>query len=461
MVLHYLGLDHIGHVEGPFSELIKPKLYEMDEIIRTIHLKSEIWNKRTLIVTTGDHGMKDSGGHGGATYNETNVPLIFSGITCSNHSATQIDVSPTLSALLGVEIPHNTLGSVIQSTLQSYDLGQILHIMNCNAHILKKNSQFDDFHDIFEEATIQYQKYLNDKHLHSGKEAIQLYESFIFLSKEKLILSSLTQNEHQLIYSVMLIIISFKNIICYFFNVNGQDKNNFLQAGDIFIVICLLAYFFLPFGYLIIIFTFIATAILFFRNIKVYLHLLQNTNYRLKFLIFSNICHCVSLVSSSFIEEEHQIWYFFWCTTISSYIYLYMFKSLSSFAEFTVILCAFRFVRKLNQTGDKWAHLLDISRWLLCNEHYFYLQAFNIVSLILTYAVLYHSKFFKKTSKLLIIALVISYLMKNVWLHNHLLHKIFYLVNLLMFSNFIRDKQTLSGLVVFWILNIFSSVLRY
>lgn len=37
MVLHYLGLDHIGHISGPFSPLINPKLQEMDEIIGRIY----------------------------------------------------------------------------------------------------------------------------------------------------------------------------------------------------------------------------------------------------------------------------------------------------------------------------------------------------------------------------------------------------------------------------------------
>lgn len=43
MILHYLGLDHIGHVEGPFSALIKPKLQEMDEIIARISRRVHQW----------------------------------------------------------------------------------------------------------------------------------------------------------------------------------------------------------------------------------------------------------------------------------------------------------------------------------------------------------------------------------------------------------------------------------
>ena len=37
MILHYLGLDHIGHLEGPHSPLVAPKLHEMDDIILQIY----------------------------------------------------------------------------------------------------------------------------------------------------------------------------------------------------------------------------------------------------------------------------------------------------------------------------------------------------------------------------------------------------------------------------------------
>lgn len=37
MILHYLGLDHIGHVEGPQGKHIKPKLKEMDDVIEYIY----------------------------------------------------------------------------------------------------------------------------------------------------------------------------------------------------------------------------------------------------------------------------------------------------------------------------------------------------------------------------------------------------------------------------------------
>ncbi|CAL8301634.1 unnamed protein product [Arctogadus glacialis] len=37
LILHYLGLDHIGHVSGPRSPLVRPKLLEMDDVLKKIH----------------------------------------------------------------------------------------------------------------------------------------------------------------------------------------------------------------------------------------------------------------------------------------------------------------------------------------------------------------------------------------------------------------------------------------
>ena len=37
MILHYLGLDHIGHTARPSSPLVTPKLKEMDNIVETIY----------------------------------------------------------------------------------------------------------------------------------------------------------------------------------------------------------------------------------------------------------------------------------------------------------------------------------------------------------------------------------------------------------------------------------------
>jgi len=39
-----------------------------------------------MIIVTGDHGMKDSGGHGGVTHAEVSVPLVSVGRQCAHFS---------------------------------------------------------------------------------------------------------------------------------------------------------------------------------------------------------------------------------------------------------------------------------------------------------------------------------------------------------------------------------------
>lgn len=68
MILHYLGLDHIGHVSGPKSYLVPGKLREMDDVIRQLH---QLVNaNKTGILICGDHGklLSDFTFKGSSTY---------------------------------------------------------------------------------------------------------------------------------------------------------------------------------------------------------------------------------------------------------------------------------------------------------------------------------------------------------------------------------------------------------
>ncbi|KAM9964804.1 hypothetical protein ACTFIW_004590 [Dictyostelium discoideum] len=104
MFLHYLGLDHIGHLEGPHSNLMKPKQKEIDNIIKLIHTKllekdkiemenylnlinntnNNNNNKNkiekplpTLFIFCSDHGMNEIGNHGGSSDSETSAVLVL------------------------------------------------------------------------------------------------------------------------------------------------------------------------------------------------------------------------------------------------------------------------------------------------------------------------------------------------------------------------------------------------
>ncbi|KAM3462841.1 hypothetical protein MY5147_006860 [Beauveria neobassiana] len=137
MVLHYLGLDHIGHKSGPRSSNMVPKQHEMDSIIRTIYdsLSSRKHLESTLLVVCGDHGMNDAGNHGASSPGETSPALLFlspklKGIGHPYEAPTlpqndfdfyseveQSDIVPTLAALLGFPVSKNNLGAFIPEFL--------------------------------------------------------------------------------------------------------------------------------------------------------------------------------------------------------------------------------------------------------------------------------------------------------------------------------------------------------
>lgn len=110
-VLHYLGLDHIGHLTGPKDPRIGPKLDEMGQVVeflknRLIHEKK--WILPPLIIVLGDHGMADAGGHGGSSEAEIQTPMLFItplNLTRKSRNVKQVDLAPTLAWLTGVPIP--------------------------------------------------------------------------------------------------------------------------------------------------------------------------------------------------------------------------------------------------------------------------------------------------------------------------------------------------------------------
>jgi len=116
MILHYLGLDHIGHLAGPQSPLVQPKLKEMDDVIESIlaTLEEKVRHKLSYTINEtkndfmkefklnlppkmlilGDHGMSDSGSHGGASLPETLVPLVLINGQKSDKSGQRITEIP-------------------------------------------------------------------------------------------------------------------------------------------------------------------------------------------------------------------------------------------------------------------------------------------------------------------------------------------------------------------------------
>ena len=96
-------------------------------------------------------------------------------------------------------------------------------------------------------------------------------------------------------------------------------------------------------------------------------------DHLMKFQVASFTFYLISLFSSSFIEEEHQLWYFFELTQVILIIIDYI-RILSNkqkennlvkmLVYLTAVLAVIRLLRSINQTGNKWINQDDIGDFL-------------------------------------------------------------------------------------------------
>ncbi|KAG0052794.1 major facilitator super transporter protein [Gryganskiella cystojenkinii] len=173
LIFHYLGLDHVGHSGGPKSLLMRPKQAEMDDVARTIY--SELLNKAqqgspeelpTLFILCGDHGMNE--------IQKMVDPFRESSVRYSQlereeyeyyKSVNQVDLVPTLSLLLGLPIPKNSVGKVIPELFSSYSESEKLRALQINGHqvagVLK--AMWSDFETESSELLRDYQDQAEDE----------------------------------------------------------------------------------------------------------------------------------------------------------------------------------------------------------------------------------------------------------------------------------------------------------
>ncbi|KAG1704148.1 hypothetical protein DVH05_006159 [Phytophthora capsici] len=138
LVLHYLGLDHVGHLRGPRSPLMKDKLHEMDDVVKVVvdsvrsqdayRMRNDDSARPSLILVCSDHGMSEVGNHGGATLEESSALLMFmrgdgkpmhsSGEASYKQKRNQVDLVPTISSLFGLSIPLYSTGLMLEDVVR-------------------------------------------------------------------------------------------------------------------------------------------------------------------------------------------------------------------------------------------------------------------------------------------------------------------------------------------------------
>ncbi|KAF9089297.1 major facilitator super transporter protein [Mortierella sp. AD031] len=178
LIFHYLGLDHVGHSGGPKSGLMRPKQAEMDSVAQTIYTtlvkKDSLGANQqdelpTLFVLCGDHGMNevfikadltDVGNHGGSSRSEISTSFLFMSPSFEDanirqkiktmvdpyrgavdredyeyyRSVSQVDLVPTLSLLMGLPIPKNSVGQLIPELFSDLPELEKLRAFQINAY---------------------------------------------------------------------------------------------------------------------------------------------------------------------------------------------------------------------------------------------------------------------------------------------------------------------------------------
>ncbi|KAH8668298.1 GPI ethanolamine phosphate transferase [Xylariales sp. PMI_506] len=355
MVLHYLGLDHIGHKAGPRSSNMLPKQREMDNIVRRIYQAMESYQhlQSTLLVLCGDHGMNDAGNHGASSAGETSPALVFISPKLKSISqpvqipvpqaddfryysfVQQSDLAPTLGALLGFPVPKNNLGAFILDFLPLWadrhdrEIILVRNAMQILEIVIAAfgSTSFSDVHEVVDCSELASSaeglicrwhrliKGLQSTEGDLNTESQRNREIYEWLQEAQSVMSSMASN---------------------------YNMQSLIQGCIAAFVAALLA-------------------------LLVSISLVTGSTGALLFFSSSTLLYGVMMFASSYVEEEHHFWY--WVTS-AWFIYLSRkFRSrnlnIITVVGIAAVFLATRLMRGWNQTGQKFAGEPDITKMFL------------------------------------------------------------------------------------------------
>uniref|UniRef100_T1K8C0 GPI ethanolamine phosphate transferase 2 C-terminal domain-containing protein n=1 Tax=Tetranychus urticae TaxID=32264 RepID=T1K8C0_TETUR len=246
MILHYLGLDHIGHSFGAKSHLLPQKLHEMDYVIESIYEKVSAQNEPYLILVTGDHGMTDDGNHGGSSSPEINTGLLFihtgllSKMTWANNvlqSVQQVDITATISLLFGLSIPIKSHGKLITPLMKhwSVPLDQTTCYLFENSMQMKNLMKFSDATvNILSKAVEGHSEYISSVNKTSTvlKSVEKNYEEFLQNAQKEVIINQEYTSSIGLFIQVIAILMCFFSAIKILEN-EYKEVNSVIFNGNL------------------------------------------------------------------------------------------------------------------------------------------------------------------------------------------------------------------------------------
>ncbi|XP_060044383.1 GPI ethanolamine phosphate transferase 2 isoform X2 [Erinaceus europaeus] len=464
LILHYLGLDHIGHVFGPSSPLIGHKLSEMDGILTRIHTSLLSEERKalspSLLVLCGDHGMSETGSHGASSLEEVNTPLILisssferkPGDIRQPKHVQQTDLAVTLAVGLGLPIPKNSVGSLLFPVIEGKPMREQLRFLHLNSVQLSK---------LLQESVPSYEKepgfeqFKVSERLHRNWIKLYLEENSSaallnlgvklrrqYLDAIRTLSLSLSRQVAQYdIYSMVVGTVVVLEVLALLLLSIPQALSNkaelevpllspmfsllfylmFLVLSAIHVIVCTStesSCYFCSLSWLTAAGVMVLISALLCAVVSALSEMFVDGKLQRKntgpsnsrwseldlLILLGTMGHVLSLGASSFIEEEHQTWYFLTstlCLALCHEIYRNCFlgnccepglggavvalqdedagkvhkshtpldslrgsEKWMALASPWVILTCCRLLRSLNQTGVQWAHRPDLGHWL-------------------------------------------------------------------------------------------------
>uniref|UniRef100_A0A8C5LYY2 P/Homo B domain-containing protein n=1 Tax=Leptobrachium leishanense TaxID=445787 RepID=A0A8C5LYY2_9ANUR len=496
LILHYLGLDHIGHLTGPHSHLVGPKLFEMDNVLKKIHtslmVKEEDGSLPSLIVVCGDHGMSETGSHGGSSDEEIETPLLLISSSFERKGEPakapdilqQTDLAPTLAIGLGLPIPRNSLGTLIHPVIEQKTMREQLRYFHLNGYqlstLLRENvesSEKDVGFEQFKKAekshgnwiklylegnTSEVLTNLGRKVLKQYIEALMKLSSSLSKQVAEYDMYSMTVGAIITLEILFLLLLSVPNALCSRAEFEVPLSSPFfsllfyllcLVLAAIHVIVCTSTEnvcFFCSISWVMAIGIMTLMSALCCIILSTFGKMLSNAKSPNKrpdsvslwseldvILLMGTLGHVLSMGASSFIEEEHQTWYFLvntLCLALAQNMcrkYFLVKKGnpidlathkrtdnegayikeiydmhkkemreerlpiLSRFVKdhekwialsspWAILICC-RLLRSLNQTGVQWIHRPDFGHWLTSSEHKAELSFLVAVSLVMIF----------------------------------------------------------------------------
>ena len=318
LVLHYLGLDHIGHALGSSPPEMSAKQEELDIIINNIY---ESLDEDSLLLVLGDHGMTDSGNHGGSTNSETNAAMCFLSkkfqfeqehkniLPIANKNEDyeyltqiqQVDLVPTLMSLFNLPIPKNNVGILIEDLINPF------FDIQAKNQLLKRNMK--QLNELLNQDSVNFNEQSdNIKHMKN--------------LQEKLMDTSTSYNYPLLYTSIALM------------------------------------------------------GLLFLINIYVTFEL----QFQYLFVIVLSLILGISSFATSFIEEEHKVWYWLLIFVIVSTFFFFKKINIENSLNTLGLLFFVRLLKSWNNSGQKFFYYDLISNFL--ENHELFCWILNFVTVL-------------------------------------------------------------------------------